>query len=150
MTTYYEKTEDGEFVPALEFFSGVDQGLPRGHHLVSIYPGVTITTRKVEPDVAMLMAAAVDIREELTDYFLQLYRTTEGMAAEYSPTEEAIINQALSIVSSKRLELYGKSPADAAGDVVDIIFDRGQELYETPAVRLEWDRFQTVAALSKK
>lgn len=142
---YYEKV-GRKYKPVYEYDSNLLDALPKGAHLVCVYPGGQSTKYNVDPNYAAMIAAGRIAEEAICKAILK--------ALELKPSMQPITSEQKDLWErlSKSLEvdnirLYGTSVADATRAGTEAMIKEANRLMQHEAVRQAFEHFLTVAKL---
>ena len=145
---FYEKV-GRRYKPVHEYDSDLLNGLPKGTHLLMVYPGGSSTRYNINPAYAAMIAAgrvaedamsdairkASELRPQQTPITLGQKKAWEKLAKEFG-TDLATLQ-----INSAR---------DIAEAGVTALQAEAERLLTNPAVRLAYDHFLMVAELTKE
>lgn len=145
---FYEK-QGRKYIPVSEYDSELIDALPKGDHLVSVYPGGSSRRYRIDPALAPMIAAGRVAEEAIC--------TAIGEASKLKPTTTPITpeQQAAWINLSKAfgqeiMTLQALSIRDCAEAGVKAMQQEADKLLSNPTVRRAYERFLLVAELAKE
>ena len=150
--TFYKKvvSTNGrvKYIPTHQYDEEFSHSMPEGCHLMVVKPGSKSLVYNVNPDLVTLMAAYKVIKD---DFVTMLMKNSE-LKPKNSPLtdEQRVAWEALKDAFGEELSiLYGPSLNEVANDFGELLIKEASDLLENPAVKNAWDKFQTIAVLSK-
>ncbi len=148
---FYEKI-GRKYVPVSEYDSDLTYALPKGTHLVMVYPGGTSTRYNVDPMYAPLIAAGRTGEDALsraivkaTELRLQ-YRDRER---KLSDEERAAWNNLVAVFGDSAKQLEWPSAREVAEAGIKALEEEAFKMLDVPAVKLAYEQFMFVYKLTK-
>jgi hypothetical protein len=145
--TYYEK-RGKRYVPVSEYDSDLLDSFSRGSHLVICYPGGVSRRYNVEPNYAALIAASrvaedVMAKEIVKASEMRPHKTelTDGQRRAWAALADEFGQDLATLQISSAREI-----AEAG---LKALQDQAAELLENPSVKLAYEQFMMISALSK-
>lgn len=145
---FYEKV-GRRYKPVSEYDNDLLDALPKGDHLVSVYPGGSSRRYNVDPDYASLIAAGRVAEEAICSAMVK--------ASELKPSktpitleQKAAWEQLAKAFGDDLATLQGASVRDIAEAGVNAMFDEAEKLMSNPAVRKAYDHFQLMCKLARE
>lgn len=145
---YYEKI-GRRYVPVWEYNTELMDSFPKGHHLVSVYPGGQSRRFNIDPNHAALIAAA----RVAEDAMCKVIREVSEMRPQQTPLTEGQRKawRKLALEFGDELAtLNVPSARDIAEAAMQAMIAEADELMTHPAVRDAYEQFQTVCNLVKQ
>jgi len=145
---FYEK-RGRRYYPVSEYDSNLIDGLPKGTHLVDVYPGGKSTRYNVDPNHAALIAAS----RTAEDAMCQALRNASEIQPKtraLTPEQMTAWNNLIEVMGDDARCLSGPSSRDIAEAGVRALQTEADRLLTNPAVRLAYEQFLMVAELTKE
>ena len=147
--TYYKKV-GRRYVPVYEYDQKLMDSLPKGTHMICVYPGGKLTRYNVDPAYAPMIAACRVAEDKISEV---IRKATDLRAAskETTLTEEQLrcwdaLNKAF---GEKSHALQWPSAREACEEAVKVMQIEAEKLLTVPAVRKAYEHFLFVAELTK-
>ena len=145
---YYEK-RGRRYKPVHEYDSDLLNSMPKGTHLLMVYPGGSSTRYNINPDYATLIAASRVAENAMCDAIRK--------ASEMRPKRKLLTQKQMDAWNNL-IEVFGEearcldqaSARDIAEAGVNALQAEADKLLTNSAVRLAYDHFLMVAELTKK
>lgn len=149
---YYEKV-GRRYKPVYEYDSGLLDALPKGSHLISVYPGGSSRRYHIDPATAPLLAAGRVAGDALAKALVRAgelrlqqrdreRKMTEGQKAAWENLVKEFGD------SAKQLEW--PSAREVAEEGVRALQEEAEMLLSNEAVRKAYDHFMLVCKLTKE
>ena len=148
-TTIFYKKVGRRYVAVSQYDNELVDALPKGSHLVQVYPGGRSTLYNVNPNYAAMIAAGRVAEEKICDAL----RKASDLRPSRSPITEGQRRawQQLSKEFGEECHtLTWPSARDAANEAVSAMIEEANKLLENPAVKEAFDHFLFIAELTKK
>lgn len=147
---FYEKV-GRRYQPVSEYDSDLLDALPKGTHLIMVYPGGRSTRYNVDPAYAAMIAAGRVAEDAISRHIMEVssLRTPERnrpITQEQKDAWEALAKA----MGSERYALEWCSYREAAEEGVKAMMAEAEKLLANPSVRKAYDRFQLVCELTKE
>jgi hypothetical protein len=148
-TVFYKKV-GRRYIPVSEYDSDLSYALPKGTHMISVYPGGSSTRYHVDPALGPLIAAGRFAEEAISNV---IYQATEmrPAATEITPSQRTAFNAFLETMprhsQDRYLVTYG-SCREATEAGVKAMQAEADKLLTNPAVRTSWEHFMTLCKLT--
>lgn len=146
--TYYEKV-GRRYVPVAEYDNNFLDALPKGNHLVMVYPGGASRRYKIDPNYAAMIAAGRVAEDAVTRAIVK----SQELRPQKTPiTEEqqALWRALADSFNQKDYPMIRPCAADAGRAAVDAMMTEANRLMEHPTVRKAFDSFLMICELVKK
>jgi hypothetical protein len=144
---YYIK-EGRRYVPVAEYDNDLLDSFPKGNHLVMCYPGGSSRRFNIEPNYAAMIAAGRVAEDAICEKL--------SKASEIRPSRRALTQQELdawnnliAVWGEEARGLVHPSIRDVAEAGVQAMMEEADKLLTNPSVRLAYEKFLMVAALTK-
>lgn len=151
MKTIYYKKEGRRYVPVQEYDQTLMDALPKGSHLIQVYPGGQSTRYNVNPAYAPMIAAGRLAEDKISEV---IRKATELRAAsrETKLTDEQLrCWKALSKSFGEEMHaLHWPSAREACTEAVKAMQEEAEKLLTVPAVKKAYEHFLFVAELTKE
>ncbi len=145
---FYEKV-GRRYKPVREYDSDLMDALPKGSHLISVYPGGRSGRYNVDPAYAPLIAAGRVAEDAISKAVVR--------ASEMRPHNKPITEkqkkawEALAkAFGNDRYYVEIPSAREIAEEGVKAMQEEATLLMSNPAVKKAWDRFQLICQLTKE
>lgn len=145
---YYEKI-GRRYVPVQEYDSEFADALPRGNHLISVYPGGKSSKYHVDPAFAPMIAAGRYAEDAISDAVVQATKFTPSRRPITEEQREAW-NRLCIAFGNDRYALNYESARGVAEKAVQALIDEANKTLSNPAVKKAYDHFMLVYKLAKK
>lgn len=145
---YYIK-QGRRYVPVSEYDSDLLDSLPKGDHLVSVYPGGASRRYSIDPAYAPMIAAWRVAHEAITDSM----RRASELKPQKTPLtldQQQAWKRLAESFGEELCTLNGSSAYDIAEAGVKAMIEESQKLLNNPTVRKAYDRFLLVCELTKE
>ena len=146
--TFYQKL-GGRYVAVSEFDSELTDALPRGTHLVSVYPGGKSTRYNVDPNYAAMIAAGRVAQEAVCEAIVKA-QELRPQRTPITEQQQALWRALAHSFGQENYPLIRPAARDAAEAAVQAMQAEAEALMTHPAVREAFERFQTVCNLVKQ
>jgi hypothetical protein len=147
---YYEKV-GRRYVPVLEYDQKLIDALPKGAHLVMVYPGGQSTRFNINPAYAPMIAAGRVAEDKISN---AIRRATDMRPAgkETKLTEEQIRcwKELSKAFGEDNHALQWPSAREACEDAVKAMQEEAEKLLNNPSVKKAYDHFMLVCTLTKE
>lgn len=145
---FYEKV-GRRYRPVSEYDSELMDALPKGTHLIDVYPGGRLTRYNIDPNYAAMIAAGRVAGDAVSDALRK--------ASDLRPSRAAI-TEGQRRAWKKLSEEFGEdahaltwpSARDASDEAVKAMMKEAEKLLNNPTVRKAFDRFIMIAELVKE
>jgi hypothetical protein len=145
---FYEK-RGRRYYPVSEYDSNLVDGLPKGTHLVDVYPGGKSTRYNVDPNHAALIAAgrvAEDAMCRALHDASEIRPTTRAL----TPEQRNAWNRLIRVFGEDARCLSWASSRDIAEAGIRALQTEADQLMTHESVRQAFDHFQLVCMLTKE
>jgi hypothetical protein len=147
--TYYQKV-GRRYKPVYEYDQKMMDALPKGTHMICVYPGGKLTRYNIDPAYAPMIAAGRVAEDKISEV---IRKATDLRAAskETKLTEEQLrcwkaLNKAFGEESHA---LQWPSAREACEEAVKAMQEEAEKLLAVPSVRKAYEHFLFVAELTK-
>lgn len=145
---FYEKV-GRRYKPVYEYDQVLMDAMPKGTHLIMVYPGGQSTRYNVDPNYAAMIAAGRVAEDAICNAI--------HTASELKPTRTAMTQAEIDawenlveVWGDNVRTLNGLSIRDIAEAGVKAMMSEADQLLQNPSVRLAYEKFLTVASLVKE
>jgi hypothetical protein len=147
---YYEKV-GRRYVPVLEYDQKLIDALPKGAHLVMVYPGGQSTRFNINPAYAPMIAAG-RVAEDAISEVIRKATDMRPAGKETKLTEEQIRcwKELSKAFGEDNHALQWPSAREACEDAVKAMQEEAEKLLNNPSVKKAYDHFMLVCTLTKE
>lgn len=145
---YYEK-QGRKYVPVTEYDNDLLDSLPKGHHLVSVYPGGSSRRYNIDPAYAPLIAASRVAREAMTQAISKASEV-KPKRQPMTPAQQEAWHNLIEVWGDDARSLMGSSAYDIAEAGTAALITEVDKLLSNASVRKAYERFLMVAELTKE
>lgn len=149
---FYEKV-GRRYYPVSEYDSTLMDALPKGDHLISVYPGGKSTRYRVEPNYAAVIAAsrvAEDAISKAVHDATEIRRKTQGDKTPLTPEQKAAWEHLVEVFGDSARQLEWASVRECAEAGATAMQDEAMKLMQHTAVQEAYDHFMIVCALTRE
>jgi hypothetical protein len=145
---YYEK-RGRRYVPVSEYDSDLVDSLPKGNHLIMCYPGGKSIRYNVDPALAPMLAAGRVAEDRISE---AIHKASElrPRQKELTPEQVRAWRRLVKLLGDDAYALQINSARDIAEAGLKAMKEEADKLMTNPSVRLAYEKFLTVAALTKE
>lgn len=149
-TIFYKKV-GRRYEAVYEYDQTLMDALPKGNHLISVYPGGRSTRYNVDPNYAALIAAGRVAEDAISKHIMEksALRTPERNKP-ITPEQKAAWEKLAELMGSDRYALEYCSYREAAEEGVKAMMAEAEKLLSNPTVRKAFERFLIVCELTKE
>lgn len=149
-TIFYKKV-GRRYVPVYEYDQELTDALPKGSHLIQVYPGGQSTRFKVDPAYAPMIAAGRVAEDAISKHImdtsaLRVPERNKPLTEEQNKAWRAF-NKAM---GNENFALEWCSYREAAEAGVNAMVKEAEQLLTVPAVKKAYEQFLLVAELTKE
>ncbi len=148
---FYEKI-GRKYVPVSEYDSDLTYALPKGTHLVMVYPGGSSTRYHVDPMYAPLVAAGRTGEDALSRAIVkagELRLQYKDRQRELTDEERAAWNNLVAVFGDSAKQLEWPSAREVAEAGIKALEEEAFKMLDVPAVKLAYEQFMFVYKLTK-
>ena len=145
---YYEKI-GRRYVPVREYDPEFTDALPKGNHLISVYPGGKSGRYNVDPAFAPMIAAGRYAEDAITHAVVQATKFTSSRKPITEEQREAW-NRLCIAFGDDRYALNYESARGVAEKAVQALIDEANKTLSNPAVKKAYDHFMLIYKLAKE
>jgi hypothetical protein len=150
---FYKKV-GRKYVPVSEYDSVLMEAMPKGSHLVNVYPGGQSTRYSVNPNHVALLAACRVAEDAISKAIMdatEIRRSTRGGKNETPLTEEQrdAWNHLVDVFGPDAKQLEWPSARECAEKAAQAIMIEAEKLMSVPSVQKAYEHFLLMAELTK-
>jgi hypothetical protein len=145
---YYEK-RGRRYVPVAEYDSDLVDSFPKGNHLIMCYPGGRSIRYNVDPALAPMIAAG-RVAEDSMSKAIHDASELRPRQKELTVEQQRAWKRLIKLLGDDAYALQINSARDIAEAGLNAIQEEADKLMTNPSVRLAYEKFLTVAALTKE
>lgn len=146
-TIFYKKV-GRRYVPVSEYDQTLMDALPKGTHLIQVYPGGQSTRYNIDPNYAAMIAAGRVAEDVISKALMR--------ASDLRP-KKAPINEEQRIAWENLVKAFGEearclewpSAREACEEAVKAMEQEAEKLLKNPAVKEAWNHFMFICELTK-
>lgn len=142
---YYEKV-GRRYVPVAEYDSDYLDSLPKGNHLVMVYPGGSSRRYHVDPALAPMIAAGRVAEDSICSAIAKATEVKPNRKALTEQERQAWLNL-IEVWGEEARSLTRPAARDVADAAVQAMMQEADKLMTYPAVKKAYEHFLTVAQL---
>jgi len=149
-TIFYKKV-GRRYEPVYEYDQTLMDALPKGDHLISVYPGGRSTRYNVNPNYVALIAAGRVAGDAISKHIMEksALRTPERNKP-ITPEQKAAWDRLAELMGNDRYALEYCSYREAAEEGVKAMMEEAEKLLSNPTVRKSFEKFLMVCELTKE
>ena len=145
---YYEK-RGRRYVPVAEYDSDLVDSFPKGNHLIMCYPGGRSIRYNVDPALAPMIAAG-RVAEDSMSKAIHDASELRPRQKELTVEQQRAWKRLIKLLGDDAYALQINSARDIAEAGLNAMQEEADKLLANPSVRLAYEKFLTVAALTKE
>lgn len=151
---FYEKV-GRKYVPVSEYDSNLLAALPKGTHIVMVYPGGQSTRYKIDPNHAAMIAAGRVAEDAISSAIMkatEIRRQTRQNAEGKIPLtqeQQDAWNNLIRVFGDDARQLEWPSVRECAEAGVKAMQEEAEKLMAVPAVKKAYEHFMLVCELTK-
>lgn len=142
---FYEKV-GRRYKPVYEYDSTLMDALPKGTHMIQVYPGGKSTRYNVDPNYAAMIAAG-RVAEDTISRAVMRASDLRPKNRPITPEQKAAWENLVKVFGPEAKALEWPSAREAAEEAVKAMQEEADKLMQHPAVKRAFDQFQIVAKL---
>ncbi len=143
---FYEKV-GRRYVPVSEYDSTLIDALPKGSHMIQVYPGGKSTRYNIDPNYAAMIAAG-RIAEETVSREIMRASDLRPKSAPHTEKQKAAWENLVKEFGESARTLEWPSAREVAERAVEAMQTEADKLMKHPAVRRAYDQFMLVCKLT--
>ena len=152
---FYEKV-GRRYVPVSEYDSNLLDALPKGAHIVMVYPGGQSTRYKIDPNHAAMIAAGRVAEDAISSAIMkaseirrQTRQNSEGKIPLTQEQQDAW-NNLIRVFGDDARQLEWPSVRECAEAGVKAMQEEAEKLMSVPSVKKAYEHFMLVCELTKE
>lgn len=147
---YYEKV-GRRYVPVSEYDSDLSYALPKGAHIIMVYPGGTSTRYHVDENYAAMIAAGRIAEEAISKKLMEAteIRRQGNRSTPLTPEQKAAWDHLVDVFGPEAKQLEWPSARECSVAAVEAMSEEAAKLMTHESVRKAYEQFQLVCALTK-
>ena len=142
---YYEKV-GRKYKPVYEYDSGLLDALPKGNHLISVYPGGKSTRYNVDPNYVAMIAAGRFAEDAICKAMVEASKLRPAIQP-ITEEQRDLWRRLAASFELDNITLQGASVADSVRAGTEAMIQEANKLMQHEAVRQAYEQFLTVAKL---
>lgn len=147
---YYEKV-GRRYVPVREYDSGLMDAMPKGSHLISVYPGGRSARYNVDPAYAPLIAAGRVAEDAISRHIMDVSAMRPRTDRRpLTPEQQTAWENLSKVMGDERYALEYCSYREAAEEGVKAMTAEAEKLMEHESVRKAYEHFLLMCQLVKE
>ena len=153
MKTIYYKKQGRRYIPVSEYDSELLDSLPKGNHLVMVYPGGRSTRCHVDPALAPLLAAGRVAEDALAGALVkagELRMQSQDRNRPLTEEERAAWNNLVDVFGDSAKQLEWPSAREVAEEGLKALQKEAEMLLSNNAVRKSYEHFLLMCKLTKE
>ena len=146
---YYEKV-GRRYVPVSEYDNNFTYSLPKGAHLLMVYPGGQSTRYNVNPNHAAMIAAGRVAEDKMAEALVkagELRLQRQDRERKLTLEEKAAWDNLVRVFGDSARQLEWPSAREVAEAGVDAMMKEAEQLLEHPMARAAFDEFVATCKL---
>lgn len=148
---FYEKVGN-RYKPVREYDSDLMDAMPKGTHMVMVYPGGQSTRYNIDPALAPMIAAGRVAEDAISNAIHKASELRPTRSYDITPEQRQLFDVFLASMPEddhqRNMMTYG-SIRDAAEAGVKAMQEEANKLLTNPAVKKAYEHFLLVAELTK-
>jgi len=149
---FYKKV-GRKYVPVSEYDSDLSYALPKGAHLLIVYPGGQSTRYDINPNYAAMLAACRVAEDAISKAIMdatEIRRQTRGKSeTPLTESQKAAWENLVKEFGDDAKQLEWPSARGAAEDAVKAMMAEAEKLMSVPSVKKAYEQFMLMAELTK-
>jgi len=147
-TIFYKKV-GRKYEPVYEYDQTLMDALPKGTHMIQVYPGGKSTRYNVDPNYAAMIAAG-RVAEDAISKAVMRASDLRPKRAPLTEGQKAAWENLVKEFGEEARCLEWPSAREAAEEAVKAMVAEAEILMSNPAVKRAWDNFQLICQLTKE
>lgn len=147
--TIFYKKEGRRYVPAYEYDQELMDAMPKGSHLICVYPGGKSVRYNVDPNYAALIAAG-RIAEDTVSQALMRASDLRPKNKPITPEQKAAWERLVEVFGPEAKMLEWPSAREACEEAVKVMQEEADKLMKHESVRKAYEHFQLMCQLVKE
>jgi hypothetical protein len=149
---FYEKV-GRKYVPVSEYDSDLSYALPKGAHLILMYPGGSSTRYNVDPNYAAMIAAGRLAEDTISKRVMEaseIRRQSRGDTTPLTPSQKAAWENLVKEFGDSAKQLEWPSAREIAEAAVKAMQEEADKLMQNDSVRQAYEHFQLLCKLTEE
>lgn len=149
---FYEK-KGSRYYPVSEYDHDLMSALPKGAHMIMVYPGGQSTKYNVDINYAAMIAAgrlAEDVISKAVMNAGEIRRQRRGDSSPLTPEQKQAWEHLVEVFGPEAKQLEWPSARECAEAAVKAMEEEAMKLMTVPAVQKAYEQFMMVCALTKE
>lgn len=149
---FYEKV-GGRYVPVSEYDSNLLDSLPKGTHIVMVYPGGQSTRYKIDPNHAAMIAAGRVAEDAISKKLLEaseIRMQRPDRERKLTESQKAAWDNLVKEFGDSARQLEWASIREVAEAGVKAMQEEAEKLMSVPSVKKAYEHFMLVCELTKE
>lgn len=149
---FYEKV-GRRYVPVSEYDSNLLDALPKGTHIVMVYPGGQSTRYKIDPNHAAMIAAGRVAEDAISKKLLEaseIRMQRPDRERKLTESQKAAWNNLVKEFGDSARQLEWASIREVAEAGVKAMQEEAEKLMSVPSVKKAYEHFMLVCELTKE
>ena len=147
-TVFYKKV-GRRYEPVYEYDQTLMDALPKGTHLIQVYPGGQSTRYNVDPNYAAMIAAGRVAADRISEAIVKA-SDLRPKSAPITEEQRAAWDRLVEVMGPEAKCLEGPSAREAAERAVEAMMEEAAWLMSNPSVRKSFERFLLICELTKE
>jgi hypothetical protein len=148
MKTIFYKKVGRKYVPVSEYDQTLMDALPKGTHMIQVYPGGQCTRYNVDPAYGPMIAAG-RVAEDVISKALMQASDLRPKQAPLTEEQRAAWENLVKVFGPEAKCLEWPSAREACEKAVQAMTEEAKLLLENPSVKEAWDHFLFICELTK-
>lgn len=151
-TIFYEKV-GRRYVPVYEYDNRLLDALPKGSHMICVYPGGKSTRYNVDPDYAAMIAAGRVAEDAISKKLMEaseIRMQRPDRERKLTESQKAAWENLVKEFGDSAKQLEWPSIRECAEAAVEAMQEEAQVLMSNPAVKKAYENFQLICKLTKE
>lgn len=147
---FYEKV-GRRYKPVSEYDSNLLDALPKGSHIVMVYPGGQSTRYKIDPAYGPMIAAGRVAEDAMTRAIAEAseIRREKNTETPLTPEQKAAWEHLVEVFGERARYLHWQSARDVAEAGLKAMQEEANKLMTNPSVKNAYEHFLLVCELTK-
>lgn len=145
---FYEKIGK-RYKPVSEWDQGLMDAMPKGTHVVMVYPGGQSTRYQIDPALAPLIAAGRIAEDAISKHIMDVSAMRPSSNRKLTIEQQKAWQHLSEVMGDQRYALEYCSYREAAEEGVKAMMKEAEKLMTNPAVKKAYEHFLLVAELTK-
>lgn len=144
---FYEKV-GRKYVPVYEYDQSLMDSLPKGNHLISVYPGGSSCRYNVDPAYAPMIAAG-RVAEDMISEVIRKATDLRPRRSPITPSQKKAWDNLVKEFGEEARVLERPSAREACTVAVNAMVEEADKLLANPSVKKAYEHFLLVCELTK-